>query len=112
VALADQPGADWMSKVDIKKQMEAQGYSSILVEADDGPWEGEAIKDGRIVEFRRLRPSSLRRAGEVGFCGTRVRARGTIVAYGCRGNARGSAAREGPTPTLSQAGEGEQAAPT
>jgi hypothetical protein len=51
VALADQPGADWMSKVDLKKQMEAQGYSSILVEADDGPWEGEAIKDGTIVEF-------------------------------------------------------------
>jgi len=31
--------------------MQAQGYSGILIEADDGRWEGEAIRDGRIIEF-------------------------------------------------------------
>lgn len=51
VAFADQPGADWMSKTDLKKQMESEGYSAIVVGADDGHWEGEAVKDGRIVEF-------------------------------------------------------------
>jgi hypothetical protein len=50
-ALADQPGADWMSKAALQKQMEAEGYSAIVVGADDGHWEGEAVKDGRIVEF-------------------------------------------------------------
>jgi len=51
VALADQPGADWISKADLKSHMEAAGYSAIVVGADDGHWEGEAVKDGRIVEF-------------------------------------------------------------
>lgn len=46
-----QPGADWISKADLKKQMEAQGYQYIVVGVDDGHWEGEAVKDGRIVEF-------------------------------------------------------------
>lgn len=50
-ALADRPGKDWMNKADVIKGMEAQGYSGIIIEADDGRWEGEAIKDGRIVEF-------------------------------------------------------------
>ncbi|WP_245412108.1 PepSY domain-containing protein [Methylocella silvestris] len=50
-ARADQPGADWMNKDVLKKQLQAKGYSSILVWADDGYWEGEAIKDGIIVEF-------------------------------------------------------------
>jgi hypothetical protein len=51
VASADQPGADWMSKAALKQQMERDGYSAIVVGADDGHWEGEAVKDGRIVEF-------------------------------------------------------------
>ncbi len=51
LALAGQPGADWMSKADLKKSMEGQGYSSIVVGADDGHWEGEAVKEGKIVEF-------------------------------------------------------------
>lgn len=50
-AYADTPGADWISKVELKKQMEKEGYSAIVVGADDGHWEGEAVKDGRIVEF-------------------------------------------------------------
>jgi hypothetical protein len=47
----DRPGADWISKAKLKQQMEADGYSAIVVEADDGHWEGEAVKNGRIVEF-------------------------------------------------------------
>ncbi|MET7245569.1 PepSY domain-containing protein [Methylobacterium sp. EM32] len=47
----DQPGADWMTKADLKKHMESEGYNAIVVGADDGHWEGEAVKDGRIVEF-------------------------------------------------------------
>jgi hypothetical protein len=50
-ALADQPGSDWMSKNDVMKQMENEGFSSIIMEADDGRWEGLAVKDGRIVKF-------------------------------------------------------------
>lgn len=48
---ADQPGPDWMSKAGLKAQMQKQGYSAIVVGADDGHWEGEAVKGGRIVEF-------------------------------------------------------------
>jgi hypothetical protein len=51
LAVADQPGADWIGKAALKTQMQAEGYSGIIAEADDGHWEGEAIKDGRIVEF-------------------------------------------------------------
>jgi hypothetical protein len=50
-AAADQPGPDWMSKDAVKAQMSKEGYSGIIMEADDGRWEGEAIKDGVIVEF-------------------------------------------------------------
>jgi hypothetical protein len=49
--LADQPGSDWMSKHDVMQQMEQQGFSGIVMEADDGRWEGLAVKDGRIVKF-------------------------------------------------------------
>ena len=51
MALADQPGSDWMNKADLQKKMESQGYSEIVLEADDGHWEGEALKDGQRVEF-------------------------------------------------------------
>ena len=50
-AHAGSPGADWMSKVDLKTKMPSEGYSAIVAGADDGHWEGEAVKDGRIVEF-------------------------------------------------------------
>lgn len=52
VAVAkDQPGADWITKAKLKEQMQNAGYSAIVVGADDGHWEGEAVKDGRIIEF-------------------------------------------------------------
>ena len=50
-ALADQPGKDWMSKDAVKQKMQTEGYSAIIMEADDGHWEGEAVKNGVIVEF-------------------------------------------------------------
>ena len=31
--------------------MHSEGYSAIVVGVDDGHWEGEAVKDGRIVGF-------------------------------------------------------------
>ncbi|AYD04660.1 PepSY domain-containing protein [Neorhizobium sp. NCHU2750] len=48
---SDRPGRDWIQKPELKQQMQAAGYSAIVVGADDGHWEGEAVKDGRIVEF-------------------------------------------------------------
>lgn len=47
----DKPGADWISKDNLKQQMQKEGYSAIVVGVDDGHWEGEAVKEGRIVEF-------------------------------------------------------------
>jgi hypothetical protein len=51
LACAEMPGPDWMSKDALMKQMESQGYSAIVLKADDGRWEGQAIKDGKIIEF-------------------------------------------------------------
>jgi hypothetical protein len=48
---SDGPGADWIAKADLVTKMEGQGYSSVVAKADDGHWEGEAIKDGKIVKF-------------------------------------------------------------
>lgn len=39
-----------MSKDDLMKKMEAAGFSSIVAKPDDGHWEGEAVKDGKIVK--------------------------------------------------------------
>ncbi len=47
----DQPGADWITQADLVKKLEDQGYSSVIAKADDGRWEGKAIKDGRIIKF-------------------------------------------------------------
>lgn len=46
-----QPGPGWISEADLKAKMAGEGYSAIVVGVDDGHWEGEAVKDGRIVEF-------------------------------------------------------------
>ncbi len=45
------PGADWITKADLMNKLEVQGYGSVVAKADDGHWEGEAIKDGQIVKF-------------------------------------------------------------
>lgn len=51
-AFADQPGADWMPAAQVKQKLMAAGYSDFReFEADDGHWEGEAMHDGRRVQF-------------------------------------------------------------
>jgi uncharacterized membrane protein YkoI len=48
----DQPGTDWISADEVKSKLIAAGYSSIVkIEADDGHWEGEGMKDGQKHEF-------------------------------------------------------------
>jgi hypothetical protein len=49
---ADQPGPDWMPAEQVKQKLMSMGYSSITeLEADDGHWEGEGIKNGEKMEF-------------------------------------------------------------
>ena len=51
MALADMPGADWMTKDQVITKLKSLGYSDVRkLEADDGHWEGDAVKDGRIME--------------------------------------------------------------
>lgn len=51
-ARADQPGADWMPAQQVKEKLMQSGYSQITeLEADDGRWEGEGIKNGVKMEF-------------------------------------------------------------
>jgi hypothetical protein len=50
--LADQPGSDWISMDQARSALMAAGYSSITkIEADDGHWEGEGMKNGQKHEF-------------------------------------------------------------
>lgn len=51
-ALADQPGADWISVEQAKSKLMEAGYSSVTkIEADDGHWEGKGMKNGQMREF-------------------------------------------------------------
>ncbi|WPE19174.1 PepSY domain-containing protein [Shinella zoogloeoides] len=51
-ALADQPGADWMPLEEVAGKLKAAGYTAIhQIEADDGRWEGEGVKNGTRMEF-------------------------------------------------------------
>ncbi|MGD9614266.1 MAG: PepSY domain-containing protein [Alphaproteobacteria bacterium] len=53
IALADRPGPDWMPFEQVVQKVKQAGYTSISkLEADDGRWEGEGVKDGRNMEFR------------------------------------------------------------
>lgn len=50
--IADQPGADWMPMEQVKKKLMLSGYTSITkIEADDGHWDGEGIKNGQKMKF-------------------------------------------------------------
>ena len=52
IALADQPGADWMPAAQVKRKLMDAGYTSITsFEADDGHWEGEGVKNGTKMQF-------------------------------------------------------------
>ncbi len=51
-ALADQPGADWITAEQAKAKLMAAGYSSVTkIEADDGHWEDKGVKNGQVREF-------------------------------------------------------------
>lgn len=50
-AMADQPGSDWISKDTAIQEVAKQGYANTYLKADDGHWEGEATKGGRIYEI-------------------------------------------------------------
>lgn len=51
-AMADQPGPDWMPMEQVKAKLLSSGYSSITkIEADDGHWDGEGIKNGQKMKF-------------------------------------------------------------
>ena len=51
-ARADQPGPDWMPAQQVIEQVLRSGYTQVSeLEADDGRWEGEGIKNGRKMEF-------------------------------------------------------------
>ncbi|GJD63026.1 PepSY domain-containing protein [Methylobacterium frigidaeris] len=52
-ALADKVGADWMPIGQVIQKVEAAGYTQISeIEADDGHWEGEGMKDGKPMKFK------------------------------------------------------------
>ncbi len=53
-ALADdRPGPDWMPIEGAVRALEQAGYSGVRgLEADDGVWEGKAVKDGRSVKVK------------------------------------------------------------
>lgn len=52
IALADVPGKDWMSVEQAKAKLTASGYTNVTkIEADDGHYEGEGVKDGAVHEF-------------------------------------------------------------
>jgi hypothetical protein len=51
-AKKDKPGADWIPAEQVKRTLMDAGYSSITeLEADDGHWEGEGLKNGVKMEF-------------------------------------------------------------
>lgn len=51
-AYADAPGADWMTKEQVTRKLQAMGYTDIRkLEADDGHWEGDASKAGASYEI-------------------------------------------------------------
>jgi hypothetical protein len=52
VARADKPGADWITIEQVMQRLRAAGYRDVRkIEADDGHWEGQGVKDGKLMEF-------------------------------------------------------------
>jgi uncharacterized membrane protein YkoI len=52
LARADQPGPNWMPVEQVRAQVLRSGYSQVTkLEADDGRWEGEGIKNDQKMEF-------------------------------------------------------------
>jgi hypothetical protein len=51
-AFADQPGRDWLTIDQVRQILANAGYTQITeLEADDGRWEGEGIKNGQAMDF-------------------------------------------------------------
>jgi hypothetical protein len=50
-AHADQPDRNWISSSRVIHMLEAKGYRVIKIEADDGHWEGEAVRRGATFDF-------------------------------------------------------------
>ena len=51
-ARADKPGPDWMPAQQVTEQILKSGYTQVTkIEADDGRWEGEGIKNGKKMDF-------------------------------------------------------------
>ncbi|HJS87361.1 MAG TPA: PepSY domain-containing protein [Acetobacteraceae bacterium] len=51
-AFADMPGPDWMPFEQVVQKLKEAGYTQIAeLQADDGHWEGEGMKNGRKMEF-------------------------------------------------------------
>jgi hypothetical protein len=52
MARADQPGPDWMPAQQVIEKVLKSGYSQVSkIEADDGRWEGEGVKNGKKMDF-------------------------------------------------------------
>jgi len=52
LAKADQPGPDWMPAEQVKQKVLQSGYTEVTkLEADDGQWEGEGVKNGQKMDF-------------------------------------------------------------
>lgn len=52
VSRADTPGPDWMPAEKVIEKVLQAGYTQVTkIEADDGRWEGEGIKNGKKMEF-------------------------------------------------------------
>jgi hypothetical protein len=52
-ALAETPGADWLTQEQVTQKLSTAGYTHITkLEADDGYWEGKGIKNGKLMEFK------------------------------------------------------------
>jgi hypothetical protein len=51
-ASADMPGKDWITLEQVAQKLHDMGFSSVTkLEADDGHWEGDAVKDGQMYEI-------------------------------------------------------------
>lgn len=50
-ALADQPGRGWISAARVTNMLAKRGYKVTKIEADDGHWEGDAMRGRQKYEF-------------------------------------------------------------
>ena len=51
-AMADTPGKDWLTSAQVTEKLKGLGFTRVIkLEADDGHWEGDAVKDGKIFEI-------------------------------------------------------------